>query len=253
MTIKLEFPDDVRPDFQGFSPLALEFLDNLKKNNERSWFKTKKTLYDLDVKFPMECLLAEFNTERRPVGFPVRGDPTKGIFRIYRDVRFSKNKAPYKTHVGAVMTRSGGKDDPGLIYVHIEPGQSFLSAGFYSPDRNFLTALRLRIAKEPNTFIDMLRPFSKPRGKYFVRNRGALKTMPRGFQDYTDSPVAEYLKSKHFLVGCKITDKQAQNPSLIKIISEFGYACSEMLAFGWDVYETAYDDDPRKHMRLKSD
>ena len=51
----------------------------------------------------------------------------------------------------------------------------------------------------------------------------------------------------------KITDKQAQNTSLINIISEFGYACSEMLAFGWDVYETAYDDDPRKHMRLKSD
>jgi len=253
MTTKLEFPEDIRPDFHGFPPAAFKFLDDLKKNNERTWFKTKKDIYDIDIKFPMECLLAEFSTERRPPDFPVRGDPTKGIFRIYRDVRFSKNKAPYKTHVGAVMTRSGGKGDPGLIYIHIEPGQSFLSTGFYAPARDFLTALRLRIAHEPEAFIEMLRPFSKPRGKYFIRDRGALKTMPRGFQGYADSPAAAYIKSKHFLVGRKISDKQAQNSSLIKIISEFGYACSQMLEFGWDVYETAYDDDPRKYMRRKSE
>jgi uncharacterized protein (DUF2461 family) len=87
MAKDLDFPDDVRPDFQGFSPEAFAFLDGLKKNNDRSWFSDRKGVYDNDVKFSMECLLAEFSSDRRPSGLPVRGNPKRGMFRIYRDVR----------------------------------------------------------------------------------------------------------------------------------------------------------------------
>lgn len=251
MTKTLDFPDDIRPDFQGFPPDAFKFLEDLKKNNERAWFKARKDTYDNDIKFSMECLLGEFTAARRPAGFPVLGDPKKGMFRIYRDVRFSKNKEPYKTHAGAVLTRSGAKGDPGIIYVHIEPGASFLSAGFYSLDKEFLAAWRTRIATDPEGFLDLIEPFTKPRGKYFMRHRGALKTMPRGFQDHADSPVADYIKWKHFLVGRSLTDKQAQSRKLVDHIRELADVALPFLSFGWDIHETAYEDDPRRHMRIK--
>ena len=251
MAKTLNFPDDIRPDFQGFPPTAFSFLQNLKKHNERGWFKPRKETYDNDLKFPMECLLSAFTPDRRPANFPLRGNPKRGIFRIYRDVRFAKDKSPYKTHVGAVMTRSGDKRDPGLIYTHIEPGGSFLSAGFYSLDKEFLAAWRSRIAADPEGFLEIITPFVKQRGKYFLRHRGALKTMPRGFQEFADSPVADYLKWKHFLVGRSLTDKQVQSRKLLDHISELADAAAPFLKFGWDVLETAYEDDPRRHMRAK--
>ena len=252
MAHTLEFPDDIRPDFQGFSPDAFEFLTGLKKNNDRAWFKARKDTYDTEIKFAMECLLGEFTLDRRPKGFPVRGDPKRGMFRIYRDVRFSKDKSPYKTHCGAVLTRSGSKGDPGIIYMHIEPRESFLSAGFYSLDKDFLGAWRTRMANEPGEFLDLIGPFTKRRGKYFLRHRGALKTMPRGFQQHADSPIADYIKWKHFLVGRKITDKQAQSRTLIDLVAELADVALPFLSYGWDIQETAYEDDPRRHMRIKA-
>tara|TARA_R110002110_G_scaffold2767_7_gene13695 strand:- start:628 stop:1395 length:768 start_codon:yes stop_codon:yes gene_type:complete len=251
MAKTLDFPDDIRPDFQGFSATALTFLEELRNHNDRAWFKARKDIYDAELKFQMECLLGEFSPARRLPSFPVQGDPKRGIFRIYRDVRFSKNKEPYKTHVGAVMTRSGGKGDPGLIYTHIEPGGSFLSAGFYSLDREFLAAWRSRIAANPDRFLDIVRPFAKPRGKFVLRHRGALKTMPRGFQEYADSPVADYLKWKHFLIGRSLTDRQVQSRKLLDHIRELADVAGPFLEFGWDVLETAHEDDPRRHMRVK--
>lgn len=253
----LEFPDDIRPDFQGFSKDAFAFLEGLKKNNERPWFQEHKEIYDGDVKFAMECLLGEFSPARGPQSghgaLPVRGDPKRGIFRIYRDVRFSRDKQPYKTHVGAVLTRSGGKGDPGLVYVHVEPGASFVSAGFYAPDREFLTAWRHRMAADPEEFMDTVAPYTVPRARYTLRHRGALKTLPRGFAEHADSPVAEYLKWKHFLISRPVTDRQAQSRKLIDIVRETGDAAIPLLDYGWRVLETAYEDDPRRHMRTKEE
>ena len=252
MSIKLEFPDDVRPDFTGFPASAFDFFTGLKENNDRTWFKARKDTYDIDVKFVMECLVSEFSANRRPKGFPVQGDPKRGMFRIYRDVRFSKNKEPYKTHAGAVLSRSGGKGDPGIIYIHIEPGESFISAGFYSLDKEFLAAWRTRMATDPDQFLDLVSPFTKPRSKYFLRHRGALKNMPRGFQEHAESPVAEYIKWKHFLLGRKITDKQAQSRNLVNLIAEIGDVAEDFLTYGWEIHQTAYEDDPRQHMRRKA-
>ena len=75
--------------------------------------------------------------------------------------------------------------------------------------------------------------------------------MPRGFQQYAESPVADYLKLKNFLIGKKITDKQAQSRKLIHLIADFGETTHQLLTLVWDIHETAYEDDPRKHMRSK--
>ena len=85
---KLVFPDDFRPDFEGFSPAAFKFLRGLARNNEREWFNARREIYDTELKFPMECLVAEFRPGGAGDGLPVRGDAKKAIFRINRDVRF---------------------------------------------------------------------------------------------------------------------------------------------------------------------
>ena len=100
---------------------------------------------------------------------------------------------------------------PGIIYMHTNR-ESFLSAGF-TPRQGFSGAWRTRMANEPGEFLDLIGPFTKRRGKYFLRHRGALKTMPRGFQQHADSPIADGQKWKHFLVGRKITDKQGKAES----------------------------------------
>ncbi len=244
MAKPLEFPDDVRPDFRGFSKEAFAFLEELERNNDRNWFKARKGIYDREVRFAMECLLAEFRAAE-----PVRGDPRRGMFRIHRDTRFSADKSPYKTHAGAVLTRSGGKGEPGLAYVHVQPGRSFVSAGFYAPDREFLHAWRRRIADKPEEFLELAGTLRKPR--HVFGHRGALKTMPRGFREHADGPVADYLRWKHFLVTRKVTDAQAGSRRLVGLVRETIDVAEPLLEFGWAVRETALEDDPRRHLRTR--
>jgi len=86
-------------------------------------------------------------------GLPLVGDPRRGIFRIYRDVRFSPDKRLYKTHAGAVLTRSGSKRDPGLLYLHVAPGESMVAAGFWHPEPGLLSRLRRAILHDPDEFL----------------------------------------------------------------------------------------------------
>ncbi len=82
----------------------------------------------------------------------IKGDRKSSLFRIHRDVRFSANKDPYKTHAGAVLTRSGGKNDPGLLYFHLSPEECFFAAGFHLPDSDKLTRLRTAATRSPKAF-----------------------------------------------------------------------------------------------------
>lgn len=253
MAKTLEFPDDVRPDFQGFSQSAFDFFEALKRNNDRAWFTERKALYDAEVKFQMECLLGEFAPSRGPSPLPVRGDPKRGMFRIHRDVRFSRDKQPYKTHAGAVLSRTGGRGEAGIVYVHIEPGGCFVSSGFYAPDRDFLTAWRNRMARNPDGFLSVIAPFTGKRSRYVLRHRGALKTLPRGFSEHAESAVADYLKWKHFLISRPVTDRQAQGRQLVGIVRDTAEAAIPLLDYGWDIFETMLDDDPRRHMRTSAE
>ena len=251
MVKTLEFPDDVRPDFQGFSEDAFDFLVGLEENNERTWFKARKDIYDQELKFTMECLLAEFAANRAPRGFPVVGNPARGLFRIYRDVRFSRDKNPYKTHVGAVLSRSGEKGDPGIVYVHFQPGNSFIAAGYYSPGKELLHAWRVRMADKPGEFLELVDPFLQPDARFPLEHRDALKTFPRGFKEHTGSAVSDYLKWKHFLIRRNLGDHEVRNRKLVDAVKEIGEVARPLLEYGWRVLATAFEDDQRRPMRSK--
>src|SRR5438874_13214786 len=110
--------------FTGFRPTAFTFFRGLRDNNDPAWFKPRKGVYEAEVLAPFRALVNAVGAAFSEAGIPLAGDPMRSIFRIYRDVRFSPDKRLYKTHAGAVLTRSGGKRDPGLLYLHLEPGES---------------------------------------------------------------------------------------------------------------------------------
>jgi len=181
----------------------------------------------------------------------VRGDPKKAQFRIYRDVRFSKNKSPYKTHVGAILSRSGARGDPGVVYIHIEPGNCFLSAGFWRSDPAMLSAWRARMVEDPEEWLDVVGdiPTEERAEGLYMRAIASLKTMPRGFKEHDSSPIAEYLKWKSFLLTRKVSDEAVGGREIIDIIRAHAKAAIPLLKYGWRVIDAPEDFDPRRHMR----
>ncbi|MDI1327628.1 MAG: DUF2461 domain-containing protein [Brevundimonas sp.] len=123
------------PSFPGFAPADLAFLSGLAARNERDWFIAHRAAYDAVLKPALAALIADASTACAARGLPLGGDPTRSQFRIHRDVRFSKNKAPYKTHLSAVLTRDGLRMSPGMAYIHIEPeGGSRVTADSFDYD-----------------------------------------------------------------------------------------------------------------------
>jgi hypothetical protein len=105
----------------GFAAADLAFLTGLAAHNDREWFTANRAVYDERLKPTLSALIDALNGAFAARDLPLAGDPKKSVFRIHRDVRFSKDKRPYKTHVSATLTRDGQKLSPGLVYVHIEP------------------------------------------------------------------------------------------------------------------------------------
>jgi uncharacterized protein (TIGR02453 family) len=141
--------------FAGFRPAAFTFFRGLRRNNDPVWFKPRKAVYEAEVLAPFRELVVAVGAALGQAGIPLAGDPMRSIFRIYRDVRFSPDKRLYKTHAGAVLTRSGGKRDPGLLYLHLEPGESMVAAGFWHPEPPLLTRLRRTMLGDPDRFVEI--------------------------------------------------------------------------------------------------
>ncbi len=246
---KLVFPDDFRPDFEGFRPAAFSFLRGLARHNERGWFTARREVYDTELRFPMECLVAEFRPGTAGDGLPVRGNPKKSLFRIHRDVRFSKNKMPYKTHVGAILSRTGARSEPGVVYIQVQPGNCFVSAGFWRLDNAPLAVWRARMAEHPRAWLDIAGPYTDPQGKVFMRTISTLKTMPRGFREHAASPVAEFIRWKSYLLTRRVSDAEASDRGLVDIVRDHALKAVPLLNFGWDIVDSPADDDPRRHLR----
>src|SRR3569833_2476107 len=107
--------------FAGFSGRDLDFLAGLAANNDKTWFTANRGAYDDGLKPAMGALIGALNAAFAARGLPFEGQAKKNIFRIHCDVRFSKDKRPYKTHISASLTREGDKMAPGMVYVHVEP------------------------------------------------------------------------------------------------------------------------------------
>ncbi len=188
---------------------TFEFLETLKDNNNREWFTQNKAWYErahADVEQLVAQLIpavAAFDPEAG------NREAKKSIFRIYRDIRFSPDKSPYKTNFGAIM---GDKDNG--YYLHISPDECFLACGYYMVQPDQLKKFRKGIYDEYETFLKIINnaTFKKEIGDLY-RDDDALQRVPNGFDK--DHPVAEYMKLKHFYVMKPITCKQLMNNDFV--------------------------------------
>jgi len=174
------------------------FLKALKNNNDRDWFQENKDWYERarkDFELLVAQIIAEITSFDDEIGYL---DPKKCIFRIYRDVRFSQDKSPYKTHFGAVF-RQQGMDKTSGYYLHVDPEESFLTCGHYMLLPEQLKKVRRGIYEDYETFRSILdeKKFKKEIGDLY-RDEDVLKRVPNGFDK--DNPAAEYMKLKHFYV-----------------------------------------------------
>ncbi|MFB6232558.1 MAG: DUF2461 domain-containing protein [Salinibacter sp.] len=222
------------PPFPGFRPQAFQFLRDLEANNEREWFKARKEIYEEDLKAPLELLLADGARRLAEAELPLTAHPKRSTFRIYRDMRFTDDERPYKTNLGAVFDRSGERARNGVVYVHVEPGNSFLGAGFYQPSVSYLRPIRQRIVDQPDTFSTLLDEMAS-RGLPPSSMDDTLTGMPRGFSDYRDTDLAPYLKWKHFVVRRKYADDALQSPSFVDEVVRMTRDVRPLLQFVWEV------------------
>jgi uncharacterized protein (TIGR02453 family) len=220
--------------FIGFRPGAFDFFRGLAANNDPNWFKPRKAIFEAEVLAPLRALLLALTERLDRVGVPLVGDPDRGIFRIYRDVRFSANKQLYKTHQGAVLTRSGGKGDPGLLYIHLEPGASMIGAGFWHPVPELLTRLRRAVVSEPDEFLAMAERL-RVQGCSVSCENERLSRLPRGFEAAKGTPVADYLCWKNFLADIALDDGEMRSADLVDRIVAFAVAAKPLLEWGWAV------------------
>jgi uncharacterized protein (TIGR02453 family) len=208
---------------------TLDFLKKLKSNNNRDWFEMNKAKYLL-AKEDVEKTVAELihaigKFEKGMAGLDAR----KCVFRIYRDVRFSKDKRPYKTNMGASMSPGGKKvHEPGY-YIHFEPGNSFIAGGMWMPEPPHLAAIRQEIDYNAKEFLGIVN--NKKFKKYFgsLSNEDKLKTVPKGY-DRTH-PQIEFLKLKSFIVVHDLSDSMVTSKKFIKEAAAIAQAMQPLNRF----------------------
>ena len=172
-------------------------------------------------------------------GVPLTGSPKKSPFRIYRDTRFSKNKAPYKTHLGLVLSRDGNKDSPGALYVHVEPDHCFLAAGFWRPEGPLLRLWRERIANAPEAWLALVADLEADGLSLGTGPSDTLKRMPRGFEALADSPAADYLRWKGTVASRDVPPEAVMSPSFADDVVAFARDALPLLAWGWSAMDEA--------------
>lgn len=191
------------------------FFSDLKRNNNRPWFQGNKDRYEMEVKDPLLAFIAAFAERAPEISSSIMAIPrvTGGsMFRIYRDVRFSKDKTPYKTGAGIHFRHKRGKDvhAPGY-YLHLEPGDVFAGAGIWKPNTDTVTRIRNKIAEHPDQWMAIIQ--NKKFAKIFTLGGDSLKRPPRGFDP--DHPLIEDLKRKDYLVSITLNEKIVTEPDFL--------------------------------------
>lgn len=199
---------------------TLNFLSKLSENNNRPWFEEHKHEY-LEAKESFEEFIAVFLEElaKEEPEFSLLS-PKKCVFRIYRDVRFSKNKAPYKNHLAAGISKGGKRVHTPGYHLHISPGISFFAGGIWRPDKEMLAKIRQEIDYNLDEFQTILKSIEKQHVFDKFEDEEALIRAPKGYE--IDNPAIEYLRMKSFVITQSFEDKELQNKDFLqKILSAY--------------------------------
>ncbi len=215
--------------FTRFESEALTFLRGLKRRNEKPWFEANRPTYERAVKLPLQRLAEELDVRFAALAPEFVAPPRRALFRIHRDVRFSKDKSPYKTHAalwvfhrdaGRGVGRSVGEAHGGAgFYFHLEPGASLVAGGYWMPPRPALNIIRERLAEDYRAFATLVKaPGFVRRFRSLTDDEPGVRLtrVPRGFAP--DHPAAEWLRFNSFTASRGLTDAEALSPKLVDTI-----------------------------------
>ncbi|QHN05232.1 DUF2461 domain-containing protein [Granulicella sp. WH15] len=212
-----------------FSEAALKFLRGLKRNNDRIWFDERKPIYEAELKAPLLALIDEVNAGlARFSPEHVRPAP-KVMMRIYRDIRFSKNKAPYKTHVSAWWARQGlEKTSGGGFYFHLDANEIHIAAGVYMPEREQLLAIRSHLAEHHAEYRKIMAS-KKLKASMQVFDGNPMARGPKGYP--ADHPAMDLLVQRQWGVIAVLPAARALEPTLARDIVEHFRLAAPMVSF----------------------
>jgi uncharacterized protein (TIGR02453 family) len=199
-----------------FTPEAMRFLRGLARNNDREWFEARREVYERAAKAPMLALIEEINHAMEEFAPQHLRPPHKIMMRIYRDIRFSPNKQPYKTHLSAWWSRRGmEKTSGGGYYLQIGPKDVMVSTGVYMPEREQLLALRRWMSAHHPEYRAMVAKLLRARGAGFTGIDGEMLTrMPKGFA--ADDPADELVRAKNWGAHAMLPLEAALEPNFAK-------------------------------------
>ncbi|MFI5220282.1 MAG: DUF2461 domain-containing protein [Bacteroidia bacterium] len=207
---------------------TLDFLKSLKKNNNRIWFENNRAKYET-AKNDFEIFVNNLISALSKNDPKLKDAKAKDcMFRIYRDVRFSKNKAPYKTNFGAVVDEGGRKSDKACFYIQVEPGNTFVAGGRWMPEPDDLREIRKEIFYNTKKFKKILS--GKSFKKYFGKLSDVkLKLPPKGFDK--NFPDIELLKYTSFIVDNYLGDEKLLSENIFTLCSDVHKAMLPLLEF----------------------
>ncbi len=201
-----------------FGPDFLRFLTDLRAHNDREWFQAHKDRYEAAVRDPFLRFVADLGPLLQKLNPHFVADPSPvggSMMRIYRDIRFSRDKSPYKTAVAAHFSQANRKSESApALYLHLEPGESSIGGGIWRPAPPTLKKIRGAIVRESKRWQGIT---SDPDFKSTYRMTGeSLKRLPPGFDP--DDPLADDLKRKDFIVGSRLADRQIVSNNFIEFV-----------------------------------
>lgn len=223
-------------DFSGFPAAGLAFLRELALRQDREWVAAHKDDYERHVRAPLRALVVDTMAACIDAGLPLVGDPVRSLFRLHRDTRFTTDKSPFHTHASAVLTRTGEKQSPGVLYVQIVPRGSFAAVGFYRPDPGQLKRLRDGIVGAPAAWQRMERALAD--AGLALDTTDAMVRGPRGYER-APARIQAALRLRSLIVVRPLSAAEVRGASLPATLAAFAVAASPLLRFGWQ----ALDED----------
>lgn len=211
---------------------TFKFLKDLKSNNSREWMDENRLKYESSKNDILDLarLLISNISKIDPTISDLHLEAKNCITRLNRDLRFSKDKTPYKTDYYIVLSKNGKNSPSAFYYLHIEPGNSFVGGGVYNPQSTELKKIREEIDYSFKEWNDIINSDSfKNHFENGIQNSGMLKRSPKGFEE--DNPAIDFLKMKGFYTQKNLTDKEIQEEQTLKTVIDSFIASKPLVDF----------------------
>ncbi|HTV68699.1 MAG TPA: TIGR02453 family protein [Rhizobiaceae bacterium] len=216
--------------FNGFGEKAIPFLKALDFHQSREWFQENRDLFESELKEPLGDLIDALTARFSKLKLGLKGDRKKSMFRINRDVRFSKDKRPYNQHVSAILSSDGSKSGQGVLFIYFGVDRCFAGVAWYQPEPPLMQALRNAIVNRPAEFRAVVKALKKNGLEFGDDER--MKRLPRGFEQVTEPDLSEAVRNRHFVVRQTIDPADIHSPKLVDELVDFTVRAKPLLAWG---------------------